>query len=107
MQIGIEDFRVMSESFGMQLDDDSLLALFSRVRPHPTLPPALPAPLLPCPTLPYPAQPCPVCLATTFTEHPGCSWLFAMNSAAYGEPLLVVVTLTLVLWCSMTLRPVA
>ena len=31
MQIGIEDFRVMTESFGMQLDDDSLLALFSRV----------------------------------------------------------------------------
>lgn len=33
MQIGIEDFRVMTESFGMQLDDDSLLALFSRVSP--------------------------------------------------------------------------
>ena len=31
LQIGIEDFRVMTESFGMQLDDDSLLALFSRV----------------------------------------------------------------------------
>ena len=34
LQIGIEDFRVMTESFGMQLDDDSLLALFSRVS-HP------------------------------------------------------------------------
>ena len=33
-QIGIEDFRVMTESFGMQLDDDSLLALFSRVSSH-------------------------------------------------------------------------
>ncbi len=31
LQIGIEDFRVMTESFGMQLDDDSLLALFCRV----------------------------------------------------------------------------
>ncbi|KAL0042540.1 hypothetical protein WJX79_002907 [Trebouxia sp. C0005] len=32
--IGIEDFRVMTESFGMQLDDDSLLALFSRYDPQ-------------------------------------------------------------------------
>ena len=32
MQISVEAFRVMTESFGMQLDDDSLLALFSRVR---------------------------------------------------------------------------
>ncbi len=32
MQISIEDFRQMTESVGMQLDDDSLLALFSRVR---------------------------------------------------------------------------
>jgi hypothetical protein len=32
-QVEIEDFRVITESFGMQLDDDSLLALFSRVRP--------------------------------------------------------------------------
>ncbi len=31
LQIEIEDFREMSESFGMQLDDDSLLALFSWV----------------------------------------------------------------------------
>ena len=31
MQISIEDFRQMTESVGMQLDDDSLLALFSRV----------------------------------------------------------------------------
>jgi len=36
LQIGIEDFRVMTESFGMQLDDDSLLALFSRVMTHPS-----------------------------------------------------------------------
>ena len=34
LQIGIEDFRVMTESFGMQLDDDSLLALFCRVMTH-------------------------------------------------------------------------
>ncbi|KAL0049779.1 hypothetical protein WJX82_009756 [Trebouxia sp. C0006] len=32
--IGIEDFRVMTESFGMQLDDDSLLALFCRYDPQ-------------------------------------------------------------------------
>ena len=31
VQIKIEDFRQMTESCGMQLDDDSLLALFSRV----------------------------------------------------------------------------
>lgn len=36
LQIGIEDFRVMTESFGMQLDDDSLLALFSRVMTQPS-----------------------------------------------------------------------
>jgi hypothetical protein len=30
-QCYIEDFRLMTESFGMQLDDDSLLALFSKV----------------------------------------------------------------------------
>ena len=35
VQVGIEDFRVMTEAAGMQLDDDSLLALFSRVRPGP------------------------------------------------------------------------
>lgn len=29
MKIQLEDFRMMTESFGMQLDDDSLLALFS------------------------------------------------------------------------------
>eukprot|EP00884_Botryococcus_braunii_P009611 jgi/Botrbrau1/18651/Bobra.0367s0087.1 len=29
-QVNIEDFRVITESFGMQLDDDSLLALFSK-----------------------------------------------------------------------------
>lgn len=34
-QISVEAFRVMTESFGMQLDDDSLLALFSRVRTTP------------------------------------------------------------------------
>ncbi|BDA43945.1 hypothetical protein COCOBI_05-1290 [Coccomyxa sp. Obi] len=28
--IDVEDFRVVSESYGMQLDDDSILALFSR-----------------------------------------------------------------------------
>jgi hypothetical protein len=28
MQIHFEDFRMFSESFGMQLDDDSLLALY-------------------------------------------------------------------------------
>jgi len=33
-QIYIEDFRVMTESVGMQLDDDSLLALFSKVCHH-------------------------------------------------------------------------
>lgn len=32
LQIGLEDFRVMTEAGGMQLDDDSLLALFSKVR---------------------------------------------------------------------------
>ena len=32
MQCYIEDFRLMTESVGMQLDDDSLLALFSKVR---------------------------------------------------------------------------
>lgn len=31
LQVNIEDFRVVTESFGMQLDDDSLLALFSQV----------------------------------------------------------------------------
>ena len=31
MQCYIEDFRLMTESVGMQLDDDSLLALFSKV----------------------------------------------------------------------------
>ena len=31
MQISTEDFRVMTESFGMQLDDDSLLAVFQKV----------------------------------------------------------------------------
>ncbi len=31
-QIDVEDFRVVTESYGMQLDDDSILALFSRVR---------------------------------------------------------------------------
>ncbi len=30
-QVSVEAFRVMTESFGMQLDDDSLLALFHRV----------------------------------------------------------------------------
>eukprot|EP00891_Asterochloris_glomerata_P006723 jgi/Astpho2/6723/fgenesh1_pg.00102_%23_12_t len=35
-QIEIEDFRAMSESFGMQLDDDSLLALFSWYDPQAT-----------------------------------------------------------------------
>ena len=34
-QISVEAFRVMTESFGMQLDDDSLLALFSRARAAP------------------------------------------------------------------------
>ena len=43
----------MTESFGMQLDDDSLLALFSRVHPCP----ALPCPVPPCPALPCPALP--------------------------------------------------
>lgn len=28
LQIHFEDFRMFSESFGMQLDDDSLLALY-------------------------------------------------------------------------------
>ena len=31
LQISTEDFRVMTESFGMQLDDDSLLAVFAKV----------------------------------------------------------------------------
>ncbi len=31
-QIDVEDFRVVTESYGMQLDDDSILALFSQVR---------------------------------------------------------------------------
>jgi hypothetical protein len=34
MQIGLEDFRVATETGGMQLDDDSLLALFSKVMPQ-------------------------------------------------------------------------
>ena len=32
----IEDFRVITESFGMQLDDDSLLALFAVYDPEGT-----------------------------------------------------------------------
>ena len=32
VQISTEEFRVMTESFGMQLDDDSLLAVFQKVR---------------------------------------------------------------------------
>lgn len=35
-QIHVEDFRVVTESYGMQLDDDSILALFSRVRGCPS-----------------------------------------------------------------------
>lgn len=31
LQIDIEDFRVVTEGYGMQLDDDSILALFSKV----------------------------------------------------------------------------
>ena len=31
MQIDIEDFRVVTESYGMQLDDDSILAIFLKV----------------------------------------------------------------------------
>jgi hypothetical protein len=31
MQIDTEDFRVVTESYGMQLDDDSILAIFSKV----------------------------------------------------------------------------
>jgi len=34
VQIGLEDFRVATETGGMQLDDDSLLALFSKVTLH-------------------------------------------------------------------------
>ena len=30
-QIDIEDFRVVTESYGMQLNDDSILAIFSKV----------------------------------------------------------------------------
>ena len=30
-QIDIEDFRVVTESYGMQLNDDSILAVFSKV----------------------------------------------------------------------------
>ena len=33
MQIDIEDFRVVTESYGMQLDDDMILATFSKVCP--------------------------------------------------------------------------
>lgn len=35
-QIQLEDFRMMTESFGMQLDDDSLLALYSVYDPEGT-----------------------------------------------------------------------
>ena len=31
-QIDIEDFRVVTESYGMQLNDDCILAIFSKVR---------------------------------------------------------------------------
>ena len=31
MQIDIEDFRIVTESYGMQLDDDIILATFSKV----------------------------------------------------------------------------
>ena len=31
IQIDIEDFRVVTESYGMQLDEDSILAIFSEV----------------------------------------------------------------------------
>ncbi len=33
MQIDIEDFRIVTESYGMQLDDDMILATFSKVCP--------------------------------------------------------------------------
>lgn len=33
VQIDIEDFRVVTESYGMQLDDDTILATFSKVCP--------------------------------------------------------------------------
>ena len=36
-QVGTEDFRVMTESVGIQLDDDSLLALFRRVSSLPCM----------------------------------------------------------------------
>lgn len=35
-QIQLEDFRMMTESFGMQLDDDSLLALYHVYDPEAT-----------------------------------------------------------------------
>jgi hypothetical protein len=31
MQIDMEDFRVVTEGYGLQLDDDSILAIFSKV----------------------------------------------------------------------------
>lgn len=87
MQIGIEDFRVMTESFGMQLDDDSLLALFSRVRPLPALAPALPyldvpCPALPCPALPWPASPRP---ALPCPPHPALPPLLLNTQATAGS----------------------
>ena len=33
MQIDMEDFRTVTESYGMQLDDDIILATFSKVCP--------------------------------------------------------------------------
>lgn len=36
LQIHFEDFRMFGESFGMQLDDDSLLALYYVYDPHGT-----------------------------------------------------------------------
>ena len=49
--ISTEDFRVMTESFGMQLDDDSLLAVFAKVgRSRLSHAGAPPAPGLPLPT---------------------------------------------------------
>lgn len=55
VQIDIEDFRVVTESYGMQLDDDSILAMFSKVWSFSTGPQhmhnlarkCLPAPLRP------------------------------------------------------------
>ena len=48
----------MTESFGMQLDDDSLLALFSRVCPCALARPAPSCPALPCPAfVPLPLLP--------------------------------------------------